>query len=177
MKCLPLACLLLLSGCATTTSSLQSWKGEVSPVRLALRRLCTETAAPVSVAIYGESASLVSDTESLNQGIDPRYWRHARKTQDQAFIEGLYLDYMSDIKNFHIVDRMTTDKVLQEMKFSLSGALSESVRVKIGDMTGANYLVLFEDTYYPGDQSFNMSIRLVSLQSGEVLASQTSIHG
>ena len=64
--------------------------------------------------------------------------------------------------------------VLLALPFSISGALSPAIRVRIGEMSGATHLILFRDTFYPGNQSHTVTVRLIALETGEVLASQST---
>ena len=86
---------------------------------------------------------------------------------------------MRSFKNFRIVDRAMTEKVFEELKFSLSGALSSDVRLQLGKMTGANELLIFQLTRYSNPQgtgqnglSDRVTLRLISVETGELLASQ-----
>jgi hypothetical protein len=163
----------MLVGCATAGVR-PSWKGHVSPVNRALAALCKATPEPVSVAIYGEMQSIVTDEASVKQGIDPERLRNAARNDTQTKIEQELLEAMAAYKNFRLVDRMTVNRLFEEIKFGLTGALSPDIRVRIGEMSGATHLILFSNTYYPADQSMTLTTRLIVLETGQVLASQSA---
>lgn len=167
-------------GCATSPYR-ASWKeGRPSPVAAALQDVAKAAPGPVAVAIYGEARTPVSDKEMVKMGFDPERWENSLRNEEQTKIEQSYLEQMRAYKNFHLVDRMTVSKLFEEIKFSLSGALSPSIRVRIGEMSGATHLILFEVVRYPKDVHGNgiitqtTTVRLIHLETGEVLASQTS---
>jgi curli biogenesis system outer membrane secretion channel CsgG len=156
-----------------------SWKGSSSPVREALVSL-VQSNNQIAVAVIGSVDTTVSAGTFYAGGMDISAWRKSEPEITQAKIEQLYLGYMKPYKNFHVVDRSTADKLLEEQKFSLSGALSEKIRVELGKLTGANYLILFKEIRTPADQQNSnqgikdvITTRLISVETGEVLASQS----
>jgi hypothetical protein len=171
--------LLSTIGCAHSPVT-HSWTTKASPVAAALREVAKSTTAPVAVAIYGEARTPVSDKQLIKLGFDPERWENSLRNEEQTRIEQSYLEQMRPYKNFHLVDRMTVSKLFEEIKFSMTGALSPAIRVKIGEMSGATHLILFEVTRYPTDEHNRgiirqtTTVRLIHLETGEVLASQTS---
>jgi hypothetical protein len=161
----------ILIGCAHNPVH-PSWRGKVSPVKEQLMQLAKSTEAPVSVAIYGEARILYTDKQYASSGFSSEAMKQAMVSKQQTVLEQSYLSHMRGVKNFHIVDRMALNKVMEELKFTLSGALSQAVRVRIGEMTGASHLILFDETLYPNNER-TTTVRLLALESGEVLASQS----
>lgn len=172
MKARALIGLLLLTGCATTRQA--SWKGSIPPAQETLTQLA-KTKQPISVTIIGSAENTVSDLRFSSQGYSLSAWKAAMIQSTQVELEAFFLDRMKGYPNFHVVDRAKTYQVMEELKLSVSGAMSPDVRMKLGQMTGANYLIVFNVTRHPiDDKRFTQetTVRLVSVETGEVLAAQ-----
>lgn len=76
-------------------------------------------------------------------------------------------------ENLSIVDRSRLKHILDEFKFSYSGLVSDQLRVKIGEMTGATHILDLSFARFRGrdyDQDDVLNARLVEIESGKVLA-------
>ena len=163
---------LFLIACATVHTS---WTGRNSPVSEALTRLLT-IGKPVSVAVLCEVSTTSSAEQFEKAGLDFDRWKESERarlitTAEQDLLEGYGRE-----KEFHLVDRSKIDKVLAEQRFSISGAISNAIQLKLGEMLGATHLVLLESTTTFGKHATDdLNIRLIDVQTGSVLASQNQI--
>jgi hypothetical protein len=90
---------------------------------------------PIRLAIIPTPISLPS---SLEEG------RNYFKSQMELkrYFEGGMLKIFRGHENFAVIDRLHTEKVLDEMKFQQSGLVKDESRIKIGQMLGATHLLL-----------------------------------
>lgn len=73
-----------------------------------------------------------------------------------------------------IVDRNTTEKVLKEQAFQISGAVDDKTRVETGKITGATYLMHVNLDLKQDSQSkfvTEMTVRIIKVETGEVVFS------
>jgi hypothetical protein len=96
---------------------------------------------------------------------------------------GHYLQLFSKsyrAKGSSIIDRTETDRILREFAFQMKGLVSESSRAKIGEMSGANYILDISVSYWKGFRGSgvvvtkNVNRKLIDIESGEVLAIDSS---
>lgn len=76
--------------------------------------------------------------------------------------------------NYGVVDRDKTDRVLKELNFQMTGAVSAETTKQVGRMTGASHLLFVDFTRFQqagGGYEDDSSVRLVAVESGGVLAS------
>lgn len=100
-------------------------------------------------------------------------WADSIRNNLQSQYEGGLLSGFGKNENFSIVDRSRLKQILDEFKFSYSGFVSDQLRAKIGEMTGATHLLdislgRFQNSDYSHEDVLN--VRLVEIESGKVLA-------
>ena len=100
-------------------------------------------------------------------------WILAEKNHQLSDIEAGMLQAFSDFKNFTIVDRSRLQNILAEHRLEQLGLISDEIRNKIGEFTGAT--LIYDITYQRFIGAANkpddyQSGRLIDVQTGNVLA-------
>ena len=106
-------------------------------------------------------------------------WRKGIKSQILVDLENSYLNVFKFEKNFSIVDRQRVEEILKELEFGLSGVVSEELRSKLGEILGANHLLVIEYSRFLDKSSTQTRVifedvrthRLIEVETGKVLAS------
>ncbi len=80
-------------------------------------------------------------------------------------IENLLIDEFGKYPNFKIVDRVTLNSVLAEFKFQTMGLVNDKDLLKIGELSGATYIVIKNLS----DDKLNYIYRLIHILSGDVI--------
>ena len=83
------------------------------------------------------------------------------------FTENLVLS-VRDNQSFKLADRTALEKIAEEWKLQLSGAVSDSLTAKIGELLGAQVLLvgnLFDKT-----DNYELFLKLIRVETGELLA-------
>jgi hypothetical protein len=76
--------------------------------------------------------------------------------------------------NYSVADRDKTDRVLKELNFQMTGAVSAETAKQVGRMTGASHLLFVDFTRFQqagGGYEDDSSVRLVAVETDNVLAS------
>jgi TolB-like protein/tetratricopeptide (TPR) repeat protein len=81
---------------------------------------------------------------------------------------------LTRIQNISVVSNQDRKKVLEEMKFILSGLAEEDRMIKLGKLTGAN--VIFTGSYIVSGDRLRVHARLVNVETGRV-ENSTKIDG
>ncbi len=68
--------------------------------------------------------------------------------------EGYLIDLFLKMKRFNVIERSRLQSILQEQKMQMSGLVDEVTAVKVGNLAGAKYLVMYTVTSVP--QPFGM---------------------
>lgn len=70
------------------------------------------------------------------------------------------------------MDRSRTKAILDEFRLSQTGLVSDTMRLKIGEMTGATHLLDVTFARYKNAQGYNdaLNARLIDISSGTVMA-------
>ena len=99
-------------------------------------------------------------------------WDYTVSHQDRMFFQSatemVLLEKYSDRRTFALVDRGKLNNIINELKFSQSGFVSDKMRAKIGQMTGATHIVDMSVSY--AKNILMVITRLVDVESGRVLA-------
>jgi hypothetical protein len=78
--------------------------------------------------------------------------------------------YEKDI-NFSVVERAALSPILDEFKFGRTGYVSDKLRTKIGQMTGATHIIAISVARNSAiGRNDNFTRRLIEIESGKVLA-------
>ncbi|MCP4583704.1 MAG: VWA domain-containing protein [candidate division Zixibacteria bacterium] len=70
--------------------------------------------------------------------------------------------------SFTLADRTELQKIMEEWKLQLSGVISDSFTVKVGELTGAH--VLLVGNLFKKEDDFELFLKLVRVETGELLA-------
>lgn len=142
--------------------------GDVPPDGYALQRILWEDKKVSLAVLTGEIHNLTGlDEPQLEQ------WKKATRSYLLAESENYYLNAFKLDKNFFLVDRERMEEVLGELKFGISGVVSEELRAKLGEILGATHLLVIEFTRYRkagGGQEDVYIRRLIEVETGRVLA-------
>jgi len=115
-------------------------------------------------------AIIVSEVKNTYKNI-ALDWAEATKTNLQSEYEMYLISRFGELNNFSIVDRARLKQILDELKFSQSGFVSDKLRTKIGEMTGATHIVDINFARYEtraGKEDI-IYYRLIEIESGKVL--------
>jgi hypothetical protein len=86
--------------------------------------------------------------------------------------ERLWLNYFVNFPNFSIADRTHLAQIMDELKLNSSGLISESSRIKIGELTGATHLIIIEarrwESFWINEATTYW--KLIDIESGRVLS-------
>lgn len=99
-------------------------------------------------------------------------WVEGVRNNEQTGMEGFYLKNVGTGPNFSIVDRSRTKAILEEYKLGQTGLVSDTMRVKIGEMTGATHLLDVTFGRFKTEQGYNdvLNARLIDINTGAVVA-------
>lgn len=136
------------------------------PTVKSIRKLI-EFKKKVSIAV------LVSDVK--NSFPDVRFdWADSIRNSIQSDAEGGLLSLYSDEENFSVVDRSRFKQLLDEFRINQAGFVSDKLRVKIGEMTGATHIMDISFSRFPTTNNRGYvdekAYRLIDVESGTVLA-------
>jgi hypothetical protein len=102
-----------------------------------------------------------------------RDWADSVRNNLQSDHERYLLSAFGKSENFSVVDRSRLKQILDEFQFSHTGFVSDKLRAKIGEMTGATHLLDISFGRFRGhdyDYDDILNARLVEIESGKVLA-------
>ena len=68
---------------------------------------------------------------------------------------------------FVVIERMKIDNVIQEQKLTLSGLIEESGATKVGELIGAESIIL--GSYQIINNSIRINCRLINTESGNIM--------
>ncbi|OGF50157.1 MAG: hypothetical protein A2231_07745 [Candidatus Firestonebacteria bacterium RIFOXYA2_FULL_40_8] len=89
---------------------------------------------------------------------------------DKAFIaaayEKMFITEFASFSNFSVIDRNIIDKIIEEQKFQLSGAVDDATIQKIGKIIGASNI--FSVTMNRYDDSINFTEKLTDVSTGAI---------
>lgn len=99
-------------------------------------------------------------------------WGAGIREEEQASLENFYLKNSGSHPGFSIVDRTRTQAMLDEFKMGESGLVSEKLRLKIGEMTGATHLLDATFSRFRKGKGHEdvQNVRLIDIRTGTVLA-------
>lgn len=107
-------------------------------------------------------------------------WADSIRNVLQSQQEGFYLSAFGNNNNFSIVDRMQLIQILYEFQFNQVGFISDKLRMKIGEMTGATHILDISYARVRGRYNSYKDVintRLIEIESGTVLAvDQMPVH-
>jgi membrane-associated protease RseP (regulator of RpoE activity) len=147
---------------------------ELEPMTLKIR----QTLASIqSLVLDNEKvvlAVVVSDVKSTFEMKPDVYtsWAEGVRNEEQTSMESFYLNNLGKNHNFSIVDRSRTQTILEEFKMGQTGLVSDTMRAKIGEMTGATHLLDVSFSRFRTTQGYDdvVNARLIDIASGTVMA-------
>jgi TolB-like protein len=89
----------------------------------------------------------------------------------EYFSEQILLAFLAN-KNFKVVERKDMQKILAEWKLSMTGITEENAN-KFGQLTGAKFLCY--STMYRKEKNFEIFMKLVSTETGEVVSATKAV--
>jgi hypothetical protein len=120
----------------------------------------------VSIAI------IVSEVKNSFKNVPPD-WSDSMRNQLQSTYEGGLLKFADESGlPLSVVDRSRLKQILGEFQFSQSGFVSDKVRAKIGEMTGATHIVDISFSRFPSGFGKDdiLNARLIEIETGKILA-------
>jgi TolB-like protein len=118
----------------------------------------------VSIAIFPSANTSVSNPTINSAAIIEQ----DRNIICSAF-EKTFINEFSTYPNFSIIDRTLIDKIIQEQKFQISGAVDDATIQRIGKITGASHLLFTSVVRNAGSLSFTE--KLVEVETSKVVYS------
>lgn len=121
--------------------------------------------------------SEVKNSMPQNSNDQIKSWEDSVRNNWQSKIEGVFINMFGNDKNFSIIDRSRLKNILDEFQFNLTGFVSDKLRAKIGEMTGATHLIDINISRFSSGYSGFIDItnvRLIEIETGKVLAVDTS---
>jgi membrane-associated protease RseP (regulator of RpoE activity) len=147
---------------------------ELEPVTVKIRR----TLVALQSLVYGSKkvvlAVVVSDVKNTFEMKPAVYtsWAEGIRNEEQTGMENFYLNNLGKNPNFSIVDRSRTRTILEEFKMGQTGLVSDAMRAKIGEMTGATHLLDVSFSRFKTSRGYDdvVNARLIDIASGTVVA-------
>lgn len=91
----------------------------------------------------------------------------AAETELGPKVTDMFITGLAQTGKFRVIERSQLDKILQEQKLSITGAIDQSTAIEIGKLIGANFIVMGSIARLGA--SYEIDARLISTQTGEVL--------
>jgi curli biogenesis system outer membrane secretion channel CsgG len=113
------------------------------------------------------SERLASGTRAATLPLVPAPPEGGLKLDAEYFSDSL-IQALSRNKTFAMVERKDLQKILAELELQLSGLGDEANAARVGKLLGAE--VLLSGTLYRRGDSFELFLKLVRVETGEVLA-------
>jgi len=93
--------------------------------------------------------------------------------RDVDVVQERLTTFLGMTKGFRLIERKLLEKVLEEQRLQLSGAISSSTVKKIGELSGADIVVSGTVNSLIGDE-IEVNVRAVNVETGEVVSSGRS---
>jgi hypothetical protein len=126
---------------------------------------------PLRIAIIVDEV----DIQALN--LEQKDMMNAKKTGESiiyAEMEKRYVSFCHGQTNCSIIERHNVDAILQELKFQTSNLVSDDMRARIGQLSGATHLMIASYTAYGKHKNgfqYQGKRKLVEVKSGKILFS------
>jgi hypothetical protein len=140
---------------------------KVRPTLIKLQSLLLENKKVVLAVVVSD----VKSTFDMKREVYDS-WAEGIRHDEQTAMESFYLNNLGKNAHFSIVDRSRTKAILDEYRLNQTGLVSDTMRLKIGEMTGATHLLDVNFARYKNPQGYNDAInaRLIDISSGTVMA-------
>ncbi|MBM9500641.1 penicillin-binding protein activator LpoB [Leptospira sp. 201903071] len=113
-------------------------------------------------------SSLPDRKNSLKMAILPLLNENGSVTDLGSYIAGQLLIQMNEPGKLILVEKSQLNRLIDEQTFQKSGLVLSDKSLEIGKISGADLILLGSVQF--SDQTFVLQLRVVSLQSGEILA-------
>lgn len=133
----------------------------------------------VRLAVVGFASTSASKEFLFSKGIDMTQWRANATAATVGIAERTCLRFFRKHKNFIMVDRSTLGAIRDELVLSDQPDFDEGMRLKIGKLTGANYILIARMAIVPGGPKGRpgwhneYNFRLIKTENGRLLAIDT----
>ena len=105
----------------------------------------------------------VSILDFKGEDVEPKVLRACYNQLEESLIES---------NRFTVIDKGQRDEILDEQKFQNSGLCDEECAVEIGQLVGAEYLMLGEIIGFSG--LYQVNIKIINIEKGDVAEKVTS---
>jgi hypothetical protein len=118
-------------------------------------------------------AVIVSEVKNSFRNV-PSDWADSIRNNLQSGRESKLISSFESWNNFSMVDRSRLKHILDEFQFSQSGFISDKLRAKIGEMTGATHILDMSFSRFGSSDGKGvddqLNARLIEIETGKVLA-------
>src|SRR5262249_9320709 len=132
------AAFLLVAGCVVTNTRKTAWWIHDQPAVVSRLDLMLRQGKPVNLALIASVETADQRDDYRERGLDIDQWKRTIQEDLIARSEQALFSRLSMHPGFRILDRNATEKIMQEMHFETSGTVPESLRIRLGQMLGAN---------------------------------------
>lgn len=115
-----------------------------------------------------------SEVNGKKLAVAPFSYFDSRESGDGAIVAEKLTAELVKTKKLTVIERKEIEKVFQELKFQMSGAIAPSSAKSVGQVLGADWLVVGTLTELP-DRHLEINARLVSVESGEIIRTASGI--
>jgi membrane-associated protease RseP (regulator of RpoE activity) len=141
-----------------------------------INRLLVEDERPIAVATIVEKVINTLPLDPAETHSARQQWSDSARTSLLNETENLLLTKYGQSINFKVVDRSVLEKVFEEQKFQISGAADSATARRLGQLTGATHLLLFDFSRLPETNTSYVDVRnmrLIDVETGAVVASSS----
>ena len=118
-------------------------------------------------------AVIVSEVKNSFRNVSSD-WADSIRNNLQSGRESKLLSVFESWNNFSMVDRSRLKHILDEFQFSQSGFISDKLRAKIGEMTGATHILDVSFSRFRSSDGKGvddlLNARLIEIETGKILA-------
>ncbi|MEI7481251.1 MAG: FlgO family outer membrane protein [Elusimicrobiota bacterium] len=122
------------------------------------------------------AGELLKNRKEVNKKIAVAEFSYSdgRDSRDGEVVSERITTELVKSKNTRVVERKEKEKIFEELKFQNSGAIESGSIKKIGEMLGADWVVVGTLTELPYDR-VELNLRMVDVASGEVLSAYSGV--
>lgn len=145
---------------------------KVRPTEIKIHKLLDENKKVTIAVVVSEVKNSYHEVKNPYQNV-PKDWVDSVRNNLQSDHESGLLSGFGEDEKFSVVDRARLKQILDGFQFSQLGFVSDKLRAKIGEMTGATHILDISFSRLEGrfnDRDDILNARLVEIESGKVLA-------
>lgn len=102
------------------------------------------------------------------------YTGEAGKSQDSVVVRERITTFLAQNKNITLIERSLLERVFQEQKIQVSGAVGPDTAKKIGELTGANAIVSGTLSELSNDE-VELNARIIEVGTGRVISAGQAV--